>query len=174
MRRWALGSVADQVIQATTTPVFLVRAGAPAPQSDRSFKRILVPLDGSALARQAIPLAIALARGAQAQLLLLRAVEPATNYPAILNKQRTQAAQALEVIADELSEHGVPVTSMVGVGRAARVIVTWAAQCHADLIVMATHGYGGFRRWALGSVANTVLYTTMTPLLLVRAQNRPA
>jgi nucleotide-binding universal stress UspA family protein len=53
-------------------------------------------------------------------------------------------------------------------------IVAWAAHTQADLIVMATHGYGGFRRWALGSVADTVLHTTTTPLLLVRAQNRSA
>jgi nucleotide-binding universal stress UspA family protein len=63
---------------------------------------------------------------------------------------------------------------LVGIGRAAGVIVTWATQCGADLMVMATHGYGGFRRWALGSVADAVLRTTTMPLLLVRAQNRPA
>jgi hypothetical protein len=40
---------------------------------------------------------------------------------------------------------------------------------HGLSSVMATHGYGGFRRWMLGSVADTVLHTTMTPLLLVPA-----
>jgi nucleotide-binding universal stress UspA family protein len=39
-----------------------------------------------------------------------------------------------------------------------------------DLIVMATHGYSGLKRWALGSVADKVLHATTTPLLLVRAQ----
>jgi nucleotide-binding universal stress UspA family protein len=38
-----------------------------------------------------------------------------------------------------------------------------------DLIVMATHGYSGVRRWALGSVADKVLHATKKPLLLVRA-----
>jgi nucleotide-binding universal stress UspA family protein len=174
LRRWALGSIADQVIHATTRPVFIVRDGVAAPENAHTFKRILVPLDGSAVAREAIPFAMALARGAGSELLLLRAVEPVTNYPVVLDTQRRHTAQALEMIADELRGPGVPVSTMVGVGRAAGVIVTWAAHCHADLIVMATHGYSGFRRWALGSVADTVLHTTTAPLLLVRAHSGPA
>ncbi len=47
-----------------------------------------------------------------------------------------------------------------------------AAREHVDLIVMATHGYSGVRRWALGSVADKVLHSTTTPLLLVRAQSQ--
>jgi nucleotide-binding universal stress UspA family protein len=38
------------------------------------------------------------------------------------------------------------------------------------MIVMATHGYSGIKRWALGSVADKVLHATGVPLLLVRAQ----
>jgi nucleotide-binding universal stress UspA family protein len=50
------------------------------------------------------------------------------------------------------------------------VLVDEATQCGVDLMVMATHGYGGLRRWALGSVAHKVVHTATTPLILVRAR----
>ena len=50
LRRWTLGSVADKVVQATRTPIFLVRAMEQPPAGAQSWQRILVPLDGSALA----------------------------------------------------------------------------------------------------------------------------
>ena len=55
-------------------------------------------------------------------------------------------------------------------GHAAEVFVDEAAHCEVDLIVMATHGYSGLRRWALGSVADKVLHTTTTPLVLVHGR----
>ena len=53
-------------------------------------------------------------------------------------------------------------------GHAAEVLVDEAERREVDLIVMATHGYSGLRRWALGSVADKVLHATTTPLILVR------
>ena len=61
---------------------------------------------------------------------------------------------------------------MVVSGEPAQEIVDTAANEHADLIVMATHGSSGVRRWVLGSVADKVLHTSTTPLLLVRAQSQ--
>lgn len=74
LRRWALGSVADKVIHATTVPVLVVRGQAQ--PIVRPPRRILTPLDGSGLARQALPLASEIARAAHAELILLRAVVP--------------------------------------------------------------------------------------------------
>jgi nucleotide-binding universal stress UspA family protein len=50
------------------------------------------------------------------------------------------------------------------------VIVDQAGEQAADLVVMATHGYSGFKRWTLGSVADKVLHAGTAPLLLVRPQ----
>jgi nucleotide-binding universal stress UspA family protein len=61
---------------------------------------------------------------------------------------------------------------MVASGEPAQAIVDTAANEHVDLIVMATHGSSGMRRWVLGSVADKVLHTSATPLLLVRAQSQ--
>lgn len=170
LRRWALGSVTDRVIHATTTPLFIVRSAAHVSPGDHALTRILLPLDGSDLARQALPLAIELAKRAHAELVVLRAVEPYSQYASLLIMQRTQAAQDLHALAAELRQQQVVVTPIVAIGSAAEAIINEAAQRGVDLIVMATHGYGGLQRWALGSVADKVLQAAPMPILLVRAQ----
>jgi nucleotide-binding universal stress UspA family protein len=181
-KRWALGSVTDKVVHATATPVFIVRAEATA--RDRPLRRIMIPLDGSALARQALPLATALAKTSGAELLLMHAIaatiEAYSGFPSrgrpipqlaeVLKALRDQATNELGAQADELRAQGVRASTQVVQGHAAEVLVDEAARRGVDLIVMATHGYSGLRRWALGSVADKVLHATTTPLLLVRAQ----
>jgi len=183
LRRWTLGSVADKVVQAATTPVFVVRATAQPPAGARSLQRIMVPLDGSALAEQALPLAIELATRAQAELLLFHAVSPPIKYvPELTPFHRSpptiefpapghqQALQQLHGVAERWHLHAISALSVVTSGEPAQEISDTVAQEHVDLIVMATHGYSGVRRWALGSVADKVLHASDTPLLLVRAQ----
>jgi len=175
-QRWALGSVADRVIQTVAVPIFVVRSTAHASACDPVLRRIMVPLDGSDMARCALPPAIALARSANAEMIILQAVVPRTQYAGLLLMQRNQATQALSALARDLQQHQAAVTPAVAVDYVdvAEAIVDEAAHRHVDLIVMATHGYGGWKRWMLGSVADKVLHTTTTPLLLVRGQNGPA
>ena len=185
LRRWTLGSVADKVAQATRTPMILVRVMEQPPAGAQSLQRILVPLDGSALAEQALPLAIELAIRAQAELLLLHAVWPfAASAPGLLPFHRpppmidfpaqghAQALQQLHEVIKRWHPPELAMLPMVTSGEPAQEIIDMAAREHADLIVMATHGYSGVRRWALGSVADKVLHSTTTPLLLVRAQSQ--
>ena len=188
LRRWTLGSVADKVVQATQTPILLVRAMVEVEQpaaGAQSLRRILVPLNGSALAEQALPLAIELAGSAQAELLLFHAVRPfGASAPDRLPLHRppptidfpapghTQALQHLHGIIERWHACEIVMLPMVASGEPAQQIVDMAAHEHVDLIVMATHGYSGVKRWALGSVADKVLHATATPLLLVRAQSQ--
>jgi nucleotide-binding universal stress UspA family protein len=145
----------------------------------------MVPLDGSTLARQVLPLAAEVAKLAGAELLLLRAVAATIeSYPGfppmpgqtlpqlgeVLEALRDQAINQLGALADELRTPEMPVKTRVVNGPAAEVLVDEAEQQGVDLIVMATHGYSGVKRWALGSVADKVLHATTTPLLLVRVQ----
>lgn len=178
LRRWTLGSVADKVIQATRTPIFLVRATTQPTTSPQSLRHILVALDGSALAEQALPLAIELAVGAHAELVLLQAVpellpmhrpSPTIDFPA---PGHAQALQHLHGIAERWHACEIAILPMVASGEPAQAIVDTAANEHANLIVMATHSSSGVRRWALGSVADKVLHISTTPLLLVRAQSQ--
>jgi nucleotide-binding universal stress UspA family protein len=133
LRRWAVGSVADKVIQVARRPIFLVRSRAEATAGAPAFKRILVPLDGSEVSATALAPAVELARSVGAELILLVTPIVAADY-----------------------------------GDTAEAIVEEAARRQADLIVMATHGYGGAWRWVLGSVADKVLQAAPAPLLLVR------
>ena len=184
VKRWTLGSVTDQVVHTATTPILVVHGAAPAPQADPTFERMLVPLDGSAFANQVLPLARELAARANAELVLLEAIAPSIetqigarqygrpipSYRVVLEMLRRQATQDLGALANQLRASGLRASIVVKNGPAADAIVDEAAQCEADLIVMATHGYSGIKRWALGSVAHKVLHGITTPLLLVRAQ----
>jgi nucleotide-binding universal stress UspA family protein len=178
LRRWALGSTADTLLHTTSIPLFLVRGDRCAPAPNSAIKRILVPLDGSELARQALPIAIELAVCAQAELLLLqvaaRSIEDylhgfpvATDLRLLLQEQLDSAICVLD---DTIRQRSVQVSTVVAVGPTAQTIAEEAEHRHADLIVMATHGYTGIERWQLGSIADQVLRATTTPLLLVRSQ----
>ena len=156
------------------------------PTSPQSLQRILVPLDGSALAEQALPLAIELGsrarrpscccsmqcgRSARHLGICSRCIgrPRAIDFPA---PGHAQALQHLHGVAERWHAPEIAVLPMVASGEPAQAIVDTAANEHADLIVMATHGYTGVRRWALGSVADKVLHASTTPLLLVRAQSQ--
>jgi nucleotide-binding universal stress UspA family protein len=181
LRRWSLGSVADKVLQAATTPILLVRATAQPPAVPWSLQRIMVALDGSALAEQALRPAIELATQAQAELLLFHAVTPPVKYaPDLVPFHRAlstiefplpgqrQALAQLHAVAERWHPQGIAILPAVASGEPAQEIIEEAARQHVDLIAMATHGYSGLRRWALGSVADKLIHAIDTPLLLVR------
>jgi len=147
--------------------------------------RILVPLDGSPLAEQSLPCAIALGRGLPAELVLFRAVSIPTDAQEILEKAgaksdallgqfEAEADEYLSEIGSSLREAGLSVRHIVQHGQAAEVIVDYAKQMDIQQIVMATHGYTGTKHWTHGSVAERVLQTASVPLLLVRAQEKAA
>jgi nucleotide-binding universal stress UspA family protein len=183
IKRLTLGSVTEQVMHTTTTPIFVVHGALPMWAAGPAIRRILVPLDGSDQARQALPLAIELARAAPAELILLEAIAPTIEamvsfrplsrpiprYGEILEQLHYQALRDLEMLAAPLRDEGLRVQTVIMNGPAAEVIVDEAALREADLIVMATHGYSGLKRLALGSVADQVLHTAIMPLVLVRA-----
>jgi nucleotide-binding universal stress UspA family protein len=173
LRRLTAGNVAETVVRTTATPIFLVHNDAAPTAQPWTVRRILVPLDRSALARQALPLARTLAMRAPAELVLLRAVV-ARRGQRLLPAACEEARRQLAVLAAQLGHQQLPVVPVVRSGDPAEAIVAEASRRGVDLIVMATHGYSGVKRWVLGSVADTVLHTTTTPLLLVRAQNAPA
>jgi nucleotide-binding universal stress UspA family protein len=183
VRRWMLGSIADRVAHSTTAPVLLVRSSV-TPTEPPELHRILVPLDGSALAQQALPVAAELARATGSELVLLRVVLPFDTVVPALSPLGRPISVAAELVSEELEgarqqlwlaaqtlDHGdLQVTPIVETGYAADTIVDAALHPHADLIVMATHGRSGVKRWALGSVADKVLHAAKAPVLLVRAQ----
>jgi nucleotide-binding universal stress UspA family protein len=143
--------------------------------------RILVPLDGSRLAEQALSCAMTLGRGLPAELVLFRAVSIPSDVQEALDKAglraeplmerlETEANEYLEAMSHLLSETGLSFSHVVRHGLAADAILDFFEQSDIELIVMASHGYTGIKRWAHGSVAERVLQKASAPLLLVRAR----
>lgn len=175
VRRWALGSVADAVVQLSHAPVLLVRAGD-ASIHEWAVKRVLVPLDGSMHACQALPLAYDVAARTGAEVQLLEVLNPLPEAEVVWDtlprgfdaRRRADAEAELNALAGEGRAQGLHVTATVTAGYPAEEIIHAAARRNVDLIVMATHGRSGIRRLVLGSVADKVLHALPTPLLLVR------
>lgn len=147
------------------------------------FQRILVPLDGSTRAEQALPVAASIARSCDGTLVLLRVVSPVleiTPYPAMApaplqpaldTTVEEDAARAyLEGLTSEKegSLQGVRTELKTEVGQPAANILSTAETDQIDLIVICSHGYTGFKRWLLGSVAEKVAHHSPVPLLLLR------
>jgi nucleotide-binding universal stress UspA family protein len=179
--RWVYGSVADKVLRGATVPVLLFRARESGPPASGHPRRILVPLDGSELAEHALPLAASIARLAGAEITLVRSISWATEFIGanaylmsyssadLIDLADQSARDYLREVAERLTAQGLTVHIDVRLDPAADGILLCAEQQHADLIVMSTHGRGGFGRWVYGSVADRVLRGASIPVLLVRA-----
>jgi nucleotide-binding universal stress UspA family protein len=170
LARWALGSVAEKVVRASDVPVLLLHSfrrdadGRPVPIGDGQvpFRRILVPLDGSANALAVMDSVEATARLCGSEVLLL-AVEPEGGEEA----PGPAAAQA-GAQAGRLKAAGIEASPLRLRGDPATRILDAAEAERADLIAMSTHGESGVSRWALGTVTERVLRSSTTPLLVVR------
>jgi nucleotide-binding universal stress UspA family protein len=136
--------------------------------------KILVPLDGSALAETAIPTAVQFAKDHGATVVLLRAVEAPWHVGEdVVEAQVHVVCEAEDYLADIARRVGADgcrsVATSVWYGAPATSIVEAAQTQRVDLIVMTSHGRTGIGRLILGSVAETVLRGTTTPILLLRA-----
>ena len=148
---------------------------------------ILVPLDGSQLAEQALPYARALAEKFDGNLTLLWVLQPPPLMPvtefgvlpvhdeSLLERAEKQANDYLGRLREQLNEDGIP--AWVAVTRSpavAEAIVDFAAQGDFQLIVKTTHGRSGISRWVFGSVAAKVLERAPCPIFLVRVKSEEA
>lgn len=132
------------------------------------MKKILVPLDGSALADRAIPFAAMIAARADWSLELLRAVNTfAASTEAAGVALKREAKESLDARAAALTADGVNVSTCVVDRLAEPAILEATADPDIHLIVMSTHGRGGLGRFVYGSVADTVLRQAPVPVLTV-------
>lgn len=148
------------------------------------FRRILVPLDGSRLAEQALAPALRLARRGDGALWLLRV--PAYSDAGIQDiseydlqwvetgpiQTANQAADYLREVKRGLKAAEVPVHAVVVDGNPCRAILNTAVSEDIDLIVMTTHARSGLARLVLGSVACEVMREAPCPVLILRGSLR--
>lgn len=189
--RWMLGSVAQQVAHHSVAPVVILREyGATLTSQHRDVEhllRLLVPLDGSALAEAALEPAAALATALSPKQSALHLTLILAPYEAIEENMpealaMNGAKEYLRAVAGRLQKDhpGLTVTWTVGVGHDIAETIIRVAESGddtegasafggCDAIAIATHGRTGFTRWALGSVTERVLHGTKLPLVIVRA-----
>jgi len=143
------------------------------------YKKILVPLDGSELAKRALDEAEKLANCFGAEIVLFEVVpfmpiygSPELVTPLIVDEKQKEAAEKYLVnLSEELKKKGFKATAVVRTGQQVAVeIIDFAKESGADLLVMCTHGRSGISRWVLGSVALKVLTRAETPILLIRSK----
>ena len=143
------------------------------------YKKILVPLDGSELAKTALDQAEKLAKTFDAEIILFEVVpfmpiygSPELVTPLIVDEKQKEAAEKYLVnLSEELKKKGFKATAVVRTGQQVAVeIIDFAKESGANLIVMCTHGRSGISRWVLGSVALKVLTRAETPILLIRSK----
>jgi nucleotide-binding universal stress UspA family protein len=148
------------------------------------FKRILVPLDGSPLAKRALPVALALAQKFESQIILLRVLDipvptPPTSHPEVMigwvrearQHAHQEALSYLETVQGELDQQGVKTRTLLRDTAPAEDILDVAGAENIDLIVMSSHGRSGLTRWTFGSVAEKVARHSPCPVLLIRQKS---
>jgi len=143
------------------------------------YKKILVPLDGSELAKPALVQTEILAKRFDSEIILFQVVpfmpiygSPELVTPLIVDEKQKEAAERYLVnLSEELKKKGFKATAVVRTGQQVAVeIIDFAKESGANLIVMCTHGRSGISRWVLGSVALKVLTRAETPILLIRSK----
>lgn len=186
-RHWLTGALAQQVIRRETPPVLLVRPGSAAEQFAPST--IVIALDGGPAAEAVLPVALALARGFAAEVLLAvgiptlatvgaeRAVtarfRPAATAAA-LDLEEAAAVTYLDRLVAHLRASGQPIRAVVGRGDSAQTVTQVAATHEPSMLALATHGRAGLDALWTASVGSRLVEQARGPLLLVHAGPPPS
>ncbi|MCO5189495.1 MAG: universal stress protein [Anaerolineae bacterium] len=137
------------------------------------FERIIVPLDGSDFAERPLSFAQSIAHAYDAQMTLMTVAPPAKAKfrradATERDQEWRQQVAYLDNLVQGLQRAGINADFVIESGSIVEQIDAFAAESHADLILMSTHGRSGMERWLIGSVANKLTRQTSTPVLLVR------
>jgi nucleotide-binding universal stress UspA family protein len=177
--RLVYGSVADRVAREATVPTMVIRAAQREP-GPVGITRLVVPLDGTLLAEEALDVAAAISRRLGTPIFLVRAVNPAEMMtpgigmaeviPVELYQETEQemeegARAYLEEVAARLRADGLPVATRVLSGPPATAIEE-ATQL-GDVTVLRSHERSGVMRWLVGSVAEKLVREDESPVILV-------
>lgn len=166
LARVAFGSVGESVLRESPVPVLLLRVAEEGKPAPLKVRRIVVPIDGSALALEVAPHVAELVQAFGARVTLVHVLPP---KPA-MGETVAHAERVVEEAKALFSEEGVDCDALVRTGDAAEEIVDAAELKRADLVAITSHGRSGIARAVLGSVAERVLRTCPVPLLVSRSR----
>lgn len=179
-RLW-LGSVADGLLRQLPVPILLVRGTRTLPKGDvgiPAFPRIVVALDGSPRAEAAVDATLALLGQGPATLTLVNVVHPTAVIASHSVPSRAEAEMCAEYLeplaARHRSAHCEIEVATAAHASVARAVIDLATRHEASLIAIATQGRGGVERFVIGSVADKLIRTAPTPVLVVPSAAEPA
>ena len=176
-QHWLLGSITERVLHSAPCPVLIVRSSQP-------ISRVLFPLDGSELAKCALEPGFEIAAKLGCQATLFNVIEHF--YVSTADADRLESVEAglgrqleeslftkneayLQIIKqryEQMVDQEIHIA--LAEGPTAKRILGFAENWNADLIVMATHGRTGLRRWLYGSVTEKVLRGAHCHMLVIR------
>lgn len=149
-----------------------------------SMRTIIVPTDFSDASREALRMACAIVPAAEREIHLLHVIPDPLRVPGLESSagiesyaevERAWKAAAQERLRNLVASEGLPadrVITTVLMGHPARLILDYAEQQDADLIVIGTLGEGAVSRFLLGSVAERVVRHAHVPVLTVPPPDR--
>ena len=173
-----IGSVALRVARTSPVPVLLAR---PRPEAPGPIRRLVVPLDGSEASERTLPVVAALARLLDLPVLLVHVVDlaetlvPSLDYDAAIGTKRlgelvADARNDAELLVERHGAHllrqGLTASWDVREGQVAPTLLGMLH--HADLLVISSHGRSSGNRWPLGSVAEKLVRSGETDVLMLR------
>ncbi len=176
LSRWLLGSVSERLLRAAPCPVLIARGGSAAQVP--ALRRLLVAVDLSEHSRTALHVAGGIAQqfGAVLDVLYVWAApfyDEDEHFDAELFERIRQSARADldEFVSSAALPAGLKLEVHIASGAPGERIAERVSSSAPDLLVLGTHGHGGFRRLVLGSVAEAaVRYASCAALVVPRAR----
>jgi nucleotide-binding universal stress UspA family protein len=167
------------LMKRTRIPLLILRAGGGPVESPVCYRNILVPLDGSQRAECTLPLVASLAQTCDARILLAHVIrkpemprrapplpEDAQLVERIVESNRHEAVRYLDQTAAHLP--GVVETRLLVNNSVAAALHSLVEQEEIDLTVLSAHGYSGSPQWPYGSVTNSLVAYSQSPVLVVQ------
>lgn len=170
LARTILGSVTDHVLRHAKVPVLVanpkclitLETSADVPQT------MIVPLDGSRISQDVLPVAYELAYLARARMVFMQSTTVAfANETDRTSEAHAKLLDYLKPYAERAHSLGLEADCEAVVGTAGKAILDRSERSPGSLILMATHGHTGFRRAVLGSVTNQVIRFSSCPVLVI-------
>jgi nucleotide-binding universal stress UspA family protein len=184
LARGILGSVTDRVLHSTSVPVLTLHPNqiGNAMESNGLIRKIVIPLDGSELSETAVRPALEIARASKADVTFLRVVNTplyafdsgVLGAGALLydreiemGTQEEDAMAYLKGLVEEAGLMGIKAHATVRIGNASLQIASESITDSGSIVVMATSGASGLKRWVIGSVADKVIRSGNVPVLVI-------
>ena len=187
LTQWGISSITQKIVLIAQTSLLIVRAHQYGPCADKLstaplYKRILVPLDGSQRAENALPIITQLAQFHKSQVHLVHVVETpemARQMPLapedvelatrVVDRNRKEAEQYLENLKSRSYLKDIDVrTHLVTSENATVALHQLEEQEQIDIVTFNAHGYSGNHQWPYGSMVNHFILYGKAPLLIVQ------